>query len=117
MASDSKKRKNQDGDLAADLYSRIPCTVGYQYARIGVDGRVKSCCVAKHQTGDLNKSTWSEFWHGTEVHRFREKTGQIHKEQFHKTDREWGFCNQCSHISINFEAARVLGQLPGKKES
>lgn len=99
----------RDGGHADDLYLKIPCTVGLNYARIEVDGTVKPCCIARHGIGNLNTSSWSEIWHGAQAQRFREKTGKIHEEGFHLTDPEWGFCRQCSHRRINTDNARALG--------
>lgn len=102
----AKKRKlkqqvNDDG-YAEKIYNKIPCTVGYSYVRLEVDGNVRLCCISRHPVGNISARSFSDVWQGRQAYAFREKTARIHKEQFHLKDPEWGFCQQCSHISINF---------------
>jgi len=105
--------KHVDGGLKKDLYKKIPCTVGYTYARFEVDGTLRPCCIAKYGSGNLNntKDSWLEIWHGLPQNNFRQKTGRIHEEHFHENDPEWGFCNHCSHRFLNQRNAIELGFL------
>lgn len=95
----------------AELYSKIPCTVGYSYIRFEVGGSIRACCIAKHSIGDLSENSWREVWRSTAYHTFRSKMMRIHKERFHLEDPEYFFCQQCSHSCQNTENARRLGLL------
>jgi radical SAM protein with 4Fe4S-binding SPASM domain len=97
-----------NGDVPADLYSEIPCTVGYSYIRFEVSGNIVPCCIAKHRVGDVKKSDWREIWHSGAYDAFRRKMTRIHRDRFHLVDPEWTFCQQCSHVTLNRTNAELL---------
>lgn len=104
-----------NGQVAVDFYQHSPCTVGYSYARFEVTGAVRGCCIAKHALGDATKEDWQKIWNSREYEAFREKMKAINKTHFHMKDPEWGFCQQCSHRSINIDNAATLN-IPYEKE-
>lgn len=97
-----------NGDVPTDLYSQIPCTVGYSYIRFEVSGNIVPCCIAKHSIGDINKQDWRDVWHSAAFDSFRRKMSRIHIDRFHMTDPEWTFCQQCSHVPLNQTNAFLL---------
>ena len=97
-----------DGGRSTDLYTKIPCTIGYTYIRFQVDGTVKSCCIAKHEIGSVQDQKWFDVWHSLAYASFRQKLARIHKERFHLIDPEWAFCQQCSHVKNNIRQASAL---------
>ena len=94
-----------DGGLSQALYTSIPCTIGYNYARIEVDGSMKLCCVSHHEIGNIYESSFDEIWQSNRAEAFRKKLLKIDQDQFHLSDPEWGYCRHCSHVSINRENA------------
>ncbi len=97
-----------NGDVPANLYSEIPCTIGYSYIRFEVSGNIVPCCIAKHRIGDIKKNDWREVWHSGAYESFRRKMSRIHLERFHLVDPEWTFCQQCSHVPLNQANADLL---------
>jgi wyosine [tRNA(Phe)-imidazoG37] synthetase (radical SAM superfamily) len=97
------------GGNSADLYSRIPCRIGYRYVRFEVDGAIRPCCIAKYPLGNTKSASFSEIWHGSSYMAFREKMQLISKQKFHLKDREWFFCQQCTHQQINRDAEAAIG--------
>ena len=99
-----------DGGYSENLYTKIPCTIGYVYMRVEVDGKVKPCCISRVSTGNITKSSVNEIWHGKRQQAFREKLEKINVDHFHQHDPEWAFCQQCSHSSFNRENAEILNK-------
>lgn len=97
-----------NGDIPSDLFSQIPCTIGYSYIRFEVDGNIRPCCIAKYEIGNLKEGDWRDAWHSGAWMSFRQKLATIHIEKFHRNDPEWSFCQQCSHIPINEENAKAM---------
>lgn len=92
---------NVHSDYKSDLYSKIPCRIGYTYSRIEVSGIVKPCCVSRHSVGDLNNNSFEKIWNGASMLTFRNKLGRIRQEKFHQKDPQWAFCQHCSHTTAN----------------
>lgn len=86
------------------LFQSLPCSIGFIYLRIMVDGSVLPCCVAKHTVGkNSDQKDWRDVWFSSALTAFREKTKNLHTEKFHLTDPDWSFCNQCPHEQLNSE--------------
>jgi MoaA/NifB/PqqE/SkfB family radical SAM enzyme len=100
-----------DGGITQNLYTKIPCTIGYTYSRIEVDGTMKLCCVSNHTIGNINDGSFEEVWQGPRAEAFRKKLLQINRDHFHLDQAEWGYCRHCSHVSINRENAEYLQPL------
>ncbi len=90
-----------NGGIPADFYSSNPCLVGYSYLRFEVSGSIVPCCIAKHTIGNIHEQDWRDIWHSGAYDNFRKKMARIHTDKFHKTDPEWTFCQQCSHLDLN----------------
>ena len=99
-----------DGGFSENIYKKIPCTIGYVYMRVEVDGRVKPCCISRVATGNMNDNSAAEIWHGKRQQAFREKLEKINVDHFHQYDPEWTFCQQCSHRITNIQNAEILNK-------
>ncbi len=85
-------------------FENLPCSIGFIYLRIMVDGSVLPCCVAKHTVGKNSEAKdWRDVWFSSALNGFREKTKGLHTEKFHLTDPDWSFCNQCPHEHLNLQ--------------
>jgi hypothetical protein len=85
-------------------FQGLPCSIGYIYLRIMVDGSILPCCVAKHAVGTKSESKdWRDVWFSSSFDSFREKTKTLHVEKFNLVDPDWSFCNQCPHEQQNSE--------------
>jgi MoaA/NifB/PqqE/SkfB family radical SAM enzyme len=98
------------GQEPAQLYDQIPCTVGYQYMRFEVSGDVRPCCISKYPIGLIQNASWRSIWRSAAYQAFRLRMSKIHNQKFHRTDPEFAFCLQCSHVHLNFHNAQLLFQ-------
>lgn len=116
--SKEKKKENQaelapfrgvvNADYASALYKKIPCKIGYRYARFQVEGTVLPCCVVPKAMGSLHETEWKDIWLSREYFAFRDKLARIHDERFHLVDPHWSFCKQCPHTEINLQFQKSL---------
>lgn len=102
------KLETVNGNVPLDFYSNNPCLVGYSYIRFNVGGTIVPCCIAKHSIGDAYKQDWRDVWHSGAYENFRKKMAKIHVEQYHLSDPEWSFCQQCSHLDLNVDKNELL---------
>jgi len=108
--TDGNKLGVMNADVPSDVYSKIPCTIGYWYIRFQVDGSIRACCIAKHPIGDLGAASWRKIWSSGAYQAFRAKMSRIHIERFHLSDPEYFFCQQCSHLPMNMKNAQLIGE-------
>jgi MoaA/NifB/PqqE/SkfB family radical SAM enzyme len=102
-----------DGDLSADfvqnaglakkLYDKIPCNIGHEYIRFGVNGEVWPCCISKYPLSHNGSSGITKTWQSQSLTHFRKITSEFPKTKQHRNDDDWSFCQQCCHIEINSE--------------
>lgn len=100
-----------DGGYSEKLYEKIPCTIGYVYLRLEVDGTIRPCCISRVSTGNLNESSVEEIWHGGRQNAFRDKLMRINEDHFFKKDPEWAFCQQCSHKKANMDNFKLMSEI------
>jgi len=75
----SSKREIQEYELK--IIDRIPCTVGWTYARINVDGNVIPCCKASDfSLGNLHEDSFSSIWQSADYSEFRQKAKELSKK-------------------------------------
>jgi radical SAM protein with 4Fe4S-binding SPASM domain len=86
---------------AAKVYDQIGCSIGHEYLRIEVDGKVSPCCISNYPIANLNQHSIEEIWRGVALQSFRQKLSQLPTNQLHRRSPEWTFCQQCPHIRIN----------------
>jgi MoaA/NifB/PqqE/SkfB family radical SAM enzyme len=64
----------EDGKRDAQIVDKIPCAIGYTYARVQATGDVIPCCkAADFPLGNILESSFEEVWHGEPYHEFRTK--------------------------------------------
>ncbi len=90
-----------NADLQRDYYDYLPCKVGYNYFRVEVQGSALPCCISNITIGNIKEKSFSDLWLSDSLNVFRSKMERIHKERFHRKDKEWVFCQQCPHLWIN----------------
>ena len=82
------------------IIDRIPCTVGWTYARITVDGNVIPCCKASEfSLGNLHEDSFSNIWQSPVYAEFRQKAKELSKKDpyFKKID-----CyRSCDNLGMN----------------
>lgn len=63
------------------IIDRVPCTVGWTYARITVDGNVIPCCKASEfSLGNLHQDSFDRIWHAPLYSEFRQKAKELSKK-------------------------------------
>lgn len=91
-----------------DLYTQIPCSIGFTYARFEVDGTLRPCCITPVSMGNVFQTKTEDVWHSERYYQWREKFLKINKDHFHHHESEYSYCKMCPHIPINERAARFL---------
>ena len=75
----SSKREIQEYERK--IIDRVPCTVGWTYARITVDGHVIPCCKASNfSLGNLHEDSFSRIWQSSVYAEFRQKAKELSKK-------------------------------------
>lgn len=93
---------NWSGNYAANLYSKMPCLIGFNYLRVKVDGAVIPCCTADHFVmGNIVTQNLPEIWFSSEYESFRQGSTNLPNSKAHLSDPKWTFCQQCPHTVGN----------------
>ena len=91
---------DQNQEYERTIIDRVPCTVGWTYARVRVNGDVIPCCKAdKSVFGNLKKDSFSNIWESSIYSEFRQKSKNLSKEDlyFHSIN-----CyKSCDNIGMN----------------
>lgn len=90
----------------SELYTIIPCYIGWLSARIDLlKGNVYPCCKCYEPLGNVFKQKFSEIWNGQAYSRFRKEALQINKRQtiVHVCD-----CNRCANHTPNLRVYKLL---------
>jgi radical SAM protein with 4Fe4S-binding SPASM domain len=99
-----------NGGVPRDFYKENPCLIGLSYLRVSVDGSILPCCISKYEVGAADYNDWREVWHSGAYENFRQKMKRISTDHFHLSDPDWTFCQQCSHMSSNQEANKLISK-------
>ncbi len=94
------------GNYTLELYSKIPCYIGWTYARILCDGSVVPCCGCyDYKLGNMVNREFKDIWHSKEYGEFRKKGINIRKN-----NSVVGQCNchSCVHSGMNLGIYRAL---------
>ncbi|MFH1478205.1 MAG: radical SAM protein [Candidatus Omnitrophota bacterium] len=87
------------GDYTSDIYSRMPCYIGWIYSRILCDGNVVPCCgCCSYIIGNLHNNTFKEIWNSEIYREFRKKTIEIVENPSIKAECA---CHTCVHVGSN----------------
>jgi MoaA/NifB/PqqE/SkfB family radical SAM enzyme len=100
----------QNAGFSLKLYDQVPCNIGYEYIRFGVNGEVWPCCISKYPLSQNGNDGILNNWHNSKLQSFRKITENFPTEKLHRNDGDWSFCQQCTHTEINndfFNAANA----------
>jgi len=105
----SSKRENLLYDRK--IIDRVPCTVGWTYARVTVDGNVIPCCKASNfPIGNLHKDSFSRIWQSPVYSEFRQKAKELSKKDPYFKKINCYKC--CDNLGMNLHTyLRVLDYL------
>jgi MoaA/NifB/PqqE/SkfB family radical SAM enzyme len=103
--------KNADkGEYEEITVSKMPCYVGWAFARILADGTVTPCLKAHHiSIGNIYHRSFKEIWNSPKQEEFRAKTLSLNPDDpyFKKigntADKKFGCLKSCDNIKINIE--------------
>lgn len=88
-----------DGDYTSQLYSSIPCYIGWIYTRVLSDGTVVPCCGCSDiSMGNLSSQSFKKIWYSKEYELFREKSINIRNNN--SIIKECA-CHSCAHAMVN----------------
>ncbi len=77
LSSSEKEIQKYEGRII----DRLPCTVGWTYARVKVDGNVIPCCKASgFPLGNIFEDSFSNIWHSHVYSEFRKKAKELSKK-------------------------------------
>lgn len=94
------------GDYTSDVYTRIPCYIGWIYTRILCDGSVVPCCGCyDYRLGNLAERSFREIWYSKEYAGFRAQSIKIRNDRA-ITGR--CACHSCVHAGMNLGIHRAL---------
>jgi MoaA/NifB/PqqE/SkfB family radical SAM enzyme len=94
------------GNYTLEAYSKIPCYIGWTYARILCDGSVVPCCGCHNYIiGNLRDRTLKDIWHSKEYDEFRKESINIRKD--HSIAGKCN-CHSCVHYGMNLGIYRSL---------
>jgi len=103
------------GVYTSDLYTRIPCYVGWRSARILSDGNVIPCCGCYDLVlGNITNSSFITIWNSEKYHQFREQSINIQKNT---TLFKRCKCYSCTDYIQNLEYYQRLHPIKAKKVS
>lgn len=91
---------------------RIPCYMGWIFARVLADGKVAPCCKGHRMTmGNLNQNRFKEIWHSTRYKRFRrnglemKRSNTYYSLMGNKLQKDSG-CYNCDNLMHNIDVHR-----------
>ena len=59
--------------FTADLYTHVPCYIGYIFALVTASGRIHPCCACERVVGNLAEGSFAHAWRGETYRQFREE--------------------------------------------
>lgn len=103
-----------DGAASRDLprlVDEIPCTVGWTYTRVTIDGVVVPCCKAFNKpVGRLGEASFAEVWFSPRMDEFRRLAASRPKSDPYFAPI--GCYRACDNLNLNLETAREIAALP-----
>jgi radical SAM protein with 4Fe4S-binding SPASM domain len=93
-----KSLEVSNSSLPSLFYSKLPCTIGYQYMRIKVDGSVLPCCISNYEINNIKDNSWRDIWRSGQYESFRGQVKGLPQTLNHLKSSEWLFCQQCTHF-------------------
>lgn len=101
------------GVYTTDLYTHIPCYVGWRSARILSDGNVIPCCGCYDLIlGNITNSSFTTIWNSEKYHQFRQQSINIQKDI---TLLKRCKCYSCTDATLNLAVYRKLHLIKTKR--
>ncbi|MDP8256970.1 MAG: radical SAM protein [Candidatus Alcyoniella australis] len=98
------------GRYDAEVIDKLPCTVGWTYARVLTSGDVIPCCKADDlPLGNLHKNTFREIWTSERFREFRVKARDLSKRDPYFAPIQC--LKACDNLGMNRDAKRRLDEL------
>lgn len=103
----------RNGLYSRNLYRKIPCYIGFTYARVKVDGDIAPCCGCyEWSMGNLNDTSFDNIWKGKQYAEFRKVSGKI----FRYGGKISGCgCDSCVHSSGNLAIYKKIHPFNAQK--
>ena len=99
--------KYLEGTYESNIVDKIPCTIGWTYARILPKGDVIPCCKAhKKPLGNINENMFGEIWNSTKYNEFREKAKTLKKSNSYF--KKINCYKSCDNLGMNIEINNVM---------
>ncbi len=90
-------------EIGENVWEKVPCYIAWIHAKIRADGIVLPCCRCDLELGNLNLTSFKNFWNSPTIHAFRRQTST--REGLMRLDCD---CRFCWHITDNQRIHRVL---------
>ena len=88
-----------------ELYSSIPCVIGYVYLEVDIDGTVRPCEESKRILGRAGNDSLRSLWRSDEYDEFRRLGRELPKGGGPVPGCQ---CTECTMAPFNVDIARVL---------
>jgi MoaA/NifB/PqqE/SkfB family radical SAM enzyme len=97
-----------------EVYSEVPCYIGWFFAIILADGTVNPCCECLRAIGTLKTDRFKDVWYGDEYRRFRRENTNL---PFSKKEIPGCRCHDCGFALHNMAMHKVLHPFSSRKLS
>ncbi|RKZ49139.1 MAG: hypothetical protein DRR16_04355 [Candidatus Parabeggiatoa sp. nov. 3] len=89
--------------IGENVWEKLPCYIAWIHAKIRADGTVLPCCRCDLELGNLNLTSFQNFWNSSTIHAFRNKVAT--RKRLMTLDCD---CRFCWHVPDNIRIHRVL---------
>jgi len=90
-------------EIGEKVWEKFPCYTAWFHARIRADGTVLPCCHCDLELGNLNLTSFKNFWKSPTIQAFRHQTST--REGLMRLDCD---CRSCWHVQDNKRIHQVL---------
>ncbi len=95
-----------------DIYSEVPCYIGWFFSIILADGTVNPCCECLRALGTLKTDRFKDVWFGENYRKFRAENTNL---PFAKKEIPGCRCHDCGFSLHNLAMHRVLHPISGRR--
>ncbi len=101
---------SKNGEYDRGRIGRMPCYIGWLFARILANGDVAPCCRAVHKPmGNITNSDFKEIWFSTTYDEFRSMAKEMNMKKIDPYFAEIGCLKMCDNFIHNETMQRGLG--------
>ncbi len=95
-----------------DVYSEVPCYIGWFFSIILADGTVNPCCECLRALGTLKMDRFKDIWYGEKYRKFRVENTNL---PFAEKEIPGCRCHDCGFSLHNLAMHRVLHPVRGRR--